>query len=63
MYDDYLYAAYFAAAMFGAAMNAKALGVSVCMCVGLAAVYPDADKAGFLFILYIPAYLLATFRD
>jgi hypothetical protein len=55
--------AYFALAMFSAALNSKALGVSLCFALSLVALYPDSDKAGLTAILFLPAYLLASFRD
>ena len=55
--------AYFALAMFTGAMQPKALALSICFAIGLSALYPDTDSAGMLTILYLPAFVLASFRD
>ena len=55
--------AYFAVVMFGAALNAKALGASILCGLGLLAAGVDETKATFMFLLWVPAYLLAAFRD
>jgi len=60
---EYFYPALFVLAMFGAALQSKALGVSICFALGLVGVYPSVEGATMLFILYLPAYLLASFRD
>ncbi len=60
---DYLYPSYFVAAMFAGAMVAKALGVVVVFSLGLLMVYPDAQKATFLFLFFAPAVVLSAFRD
>jgi hypothetical protein len=59
----YFFPAFFVLAMFGSALNPKTLGMSICFSIGLLAVMPDTDKAGLLTIFYLPAYLLASFRD
>lgn len=56
-------AAWFILGMFLAALNAKALGVSVVYAIALMALYPDCDGMQMVVLLYIPAYLLAAFRD
>lgn len=53
----------FAAIMFGAAVQPKALGASIVCGIGLLAAGVDETKAAFLFLLYVPAFLLAAFRD
>jgi hypothetical protein len=55
--------AYFVLAMFGSALQARTLGLNICFAVGLLALYPDSETAGLLTIFYLPAYLLASFRD
>jgi hypothetical protein len=56
------YPAYIALAMFCAAMQSKALGVCLCFVIGLGVVYPAEDPALMLAILFMPAFLLASFR-
>lgn len=63
MYDYLWWSAYFVVAMFAAALNAKALGATIAFCLGLVVVYPDADKAALLILFYIPAVVVANFRD
>jgi len=60
---DYFFPAYFALAMFAGALQSKALAVCICFCLGLVAVYPNQDLAGLLTVLFLPAYLVASFRD
>ena len=54
---------YIIAIMFMAAMGAKSLGASIVASVGILMVYPNEDYATAIFLLYVPAYLLAQFRD
>lgn len=61
--DPLWFPAYFALIMFTAALQPKALGLSIVTAIGLMALYPDADRATMLTLLYVPAYLLAGFRD
>ena len=63
MYDYLWWAAYFTLAMFTSALNAKALGATIAFCIGLLCLYPEADKAALLILFYIPAVVLANFRD
>ncbi len=60
---DYLFPAYLVGAMFAGAMVAKSLGVVVAFSLGLLMVYPDAEKATFLFLFLVPAVVLSAFRD
>jgi len=60
---SYWFPVHFALAMFGAALQSKALGVCIVFGLGLIAVYPSEDAAGLLAILFLPAYLVASFRD
>jgi len=60
---DYYFPAYFVLAMFGAALQPKAMGLSVVFALGLVCVYPDKDLAALLAIVYLPSFLLASFRD
>lgn len=55
--------AYFAVVMFMAALNSKALGAAILCGLGLVAAGVDETKATFVFLLFIPAYVLAAFRD
>jgi len=57
------FAGWFAVGMFVGALNSKALSVVVAYSIGLLAVYPDHEKASILCALFIPAVLLAAFRD
>ena len=57
------FAGFFVVAMFASAVNPKALGATIAFCLGLVALYPDYVTAGLLTVLYIPAVLLASFRD
>ena len=59
----YWFPAYFVLAMFCAALQARALGLCVVFSVGLLALYPDNATAGLLTVFFLPAYLLASFRD
>jgi hypothetical protein len=61
--DNLLYAAYFAVGMFVAGLNAKALGVSILYGLGMVAIYPNGEAGAMLFVLYIPAVILASFRE
>ena len=54
--------AYFVLIMFGAAFQPKALGASVVCGLGLVAAAGDVTKSAFIFLLYIPAFLVASFR-
>jgi len=55
--------AYFVVIMYVAAMNSKALGVSIVAAVAMMAGVPDTTICTFLFLLYVPAFVLASFRD
>ena len=57
------YPAYFALAMFCAALNPKALGACIVFALGLVCVHPAEDPALLLSVLFLPAFLLASFRD
>lgn len=54
---------YFVVVMYGAALNAKGLGASILAGLGLLAAGVDQTKATFIFLLWVPAFLLAAFRD
>ncbi len=54
---------WFVLAMFGAAVNAKALGLSVVFAGALVYAGLDETATEFLAFFYVPAYLLASFRD
>jgi len=60
---EYFWPAQFVVAMFVAGLNSKALGVTIAYSVGLLTIYPDLSKAALITIMYIPAVLLATFRE
>ena len=57
------FAGYFALLMFSAALNARALGASIVAALCLVALYPNYVAAGLVTVLFIPAYVLATFRE
>jgi hypothetical protein len=59
----YFFPAYFTLAMFAAALQPKALGMCICFAIGLLALYPQTDQAAMLTLLFLPAYLLASFRS
>jgi hypothetical protein len=61
--SDFFFAGYFVVAMYAGALVAKALGAVVVFALALTMVYPDANKATFLFLLFVPAVVLAAFRD
>lgn len=61
--DPTVFPVLFAVGMFVAALNAKALGVTIAFCLGLLAVYPDCSNVGIIVGLYIPAVVLASFRE
>jgi len=50
-------------AMFVGAMNAKALAPSIVLAIGVTFVYPDEAQAAVLIGFYIPAVIMANFRD
>ena len=50
-------------AMFVGAMNSKALAPTIALALGLVMVYPDENKAWLLIGFYIPAVIMANFRD
>jgi hypothetical protein len=52
-----------AAIMFMAALNSKALGASIVAAIAIFASSGDTTLAAFIFVLYLPAYILASFRD
>jgi len=58
-----LFPALFGVAIFVAALVPKANFASVAFCLGLLAVLPSEDQAIMLLSLYIPALVLAAFRD
>ena len=60
---DLLFPAYYVVAMYVGAMISKSLAACVAFCLGLSLVYPDATKATFLFLLFVPAVVLSAFRD
>ena len=62
-YESLWFPAMLAVVMFTAAINPKALGASIVAAVGIIGLYPDKTAASLLTILYIPAVLLAVFRD
>lgn len=59
----YFWAGLFAVGMYVGALNSKALGATIAYSIGLLAVYPSTEKGLVLMFLYIPAVLLAAFRD
>jgi hypothetical protein len=59
----YIFTAYYVGAMGAASVVPKALGASICFCVGLSVVYPDTSLAAFLLMFYVPFVLLSAFRD
>lgn len=61
--SQFFWAGLFVTSMFVAALNSKALGASIAFCLGLATVYPASGTAMLLVVFYIPAVLLANFRD
>ncbi|MEO5355288.1 MAG: hypothetical protein H7835_19035 [Magnetococcus sp. XQGC-1] len=63
MWEGYLFTAYCAVSMFAGALVSKALAVVVAFNLGLIMVYPDEEKATLLAVLFVPAVLLAAFRD
>lgn len=60
---SYWFPAYFTLAMFCSALNPKALGLCITFALGLVALFPDDAAAGFLTLFFLPAYVLASFRD
>lgn len=59
----YFYPACVVLAMFTSALNAKTLGVNIAFCMGLATFYPFEEPVAFMLILYVPAILVASFRE
>lgn len=55
--------AYLAVIMFGTALVSKGLGVGIVAAVAIMAAGVDETIATFIFVLYIPALLLAAFRE
>lgn len=62
MHDQY-FQAFFVLAMFAAALQPKALGMCIVFAIGLLAVYPIGENAAMLTLLFLPAYVLASFRS
>ena len=60
---DFWFPAFFVLAMFAGAIQPKALGTVIAFCMGLATLYPSQEAAGLLTLLFVPAYILASFRD
>jgi hypothetical protein len=61
--NDYIYPAYFVLVLFGAAVNSKFLGVSIVAALSLVAFYPNWSMGGFVVLFYLPALLVAGFRN
>lgn len=49
--------------MYGAAVSAKGLGASILGGLALFIAGTDVTNATYVFLLWIPAFLLANFRD
>lgn len=62
-YSHLWFAAMYIMVMYIAAGNSKALGVSIVTAIGISSSYPDAEKAAFIVLMYVPAVLYASFRD
>lgn len=61
--NDYLYPAYFVLVLFAAAFNSKALGLSIVTAISLMAFYPNPDYGNFVVLFFVPAYIVASFRE
>lgn len=59
----YWFPAHFVLAMFVAGLNSKTLGINIVYALALLTFYPDNTALAMLDIFYIPAVLLASFRD
>lgn len=59
---EWEYPAYFVVIMFAGAFNSKALAICIVASLGLVAFYPSKELASFIFLFFIPAYVIASFR-
>jgi len=55
--------AFYAVIMLSAALNAKALGVCFVAAIALHRIGTNIEGAAFVFFIFVPAYLLSTFRN
>lgn len=61
--SQFLFPAYFVTIGLVAALNSRVLGAATVLSIGLMAVYPDENKALFIWLFLIPAAVLSGFRD
>lgn len=62
-YEAFIFPAFYVLAMFTAAIQPKALGLCIVFTVAMSAVYPNVEQASLLTLMFVPALVIASFRE